>query len=90
MTIKYKGKITDDVGAYYAPYIPIKIVVMSSKVQIKFKELGEQRWLCWAVVPPDLNHEFISWINQTLSERVMITHQNREYPPYGDRKPTIT
>ena len=90
MTIKYKGT-TFDTGLFYAPYIPIKVVTMSeSKVQIKFKDLGEQRWLCWAVVPPDLKHEFISWLNETLNDRVMITHQNREYPPYGNRAPTIT
>ena len=81
---KSNGKVTFS-------HIPIKIIVMDKpKIQIKFKELGEQRWLCWAVVPPECNHEFISWVNQTLNDRVMITHQNREYPPYGDRAPTIT
>ena len=59
-------------------------------IHIKFKDVGEQRWVGWAVVPPELNHEFISWLHATLNDRVMITHQNRDYPAYGNRAPTIT
>lgn len=41
-------------------------------MEIKFKDVGDNRWLCWVHVPIGDRFEFEKWLTDTLQDRYMI------------------
>ena len=77
-----------DIGLVYCPYIPLSALFHKATMKLKFKDVGEKRWLCRATVPSDTAKEFTAWLQETLEDRVLITRVNTEYDAYGERKAT--
>jgi hypothetical protein len=47
--------------------------VSPSEMKIVCKDLGERRWMCIAEVPAEKAREFESWVEETMSERCLIS-----------------
>lgn len=41
-------------------------------MEIKFKDIGDNRWLCWVHVTDALRHEFDQWLIENLGDRYMV------------------
>ena len=64
-----KNHFTKD--GYRSTWVDVK--TMSTKVQLKFKDVGNQRWLCYAEVPTIMLDEFETWLTEHLENRFMFT-----------------
>lgn len=57
-------------------------IVSPEKPILKFKDLGNQRWLCHVDLPSFLVDEFESWLTDNLGNRFMF---NKYYDIEGDK-----
>jgi hypothetical protein len=56
--------------------------VSPSEMKIVCKDLGDKRWMCRAEVPAEQAREFESWVEETMSERCLISKEF-EHDPDG-------
>lgn len=76
IVLNYKGKTTFDSASYYCPYIPLTVESNTMTLNLKFKDLGEKRWVCYVnITNRALYAEMKKWLQENLQDRYMINEE---------------
>lgn len=52
---------------------PLGNIMRPDRVQLKFSDVGDRRWLCYVKLPYDKEDDFKNWVQEYLGDRFMMS-----------------